>query len=410
MAEMRDMFPGMVNSPVRTFNYVNQKPITVERAIDNKLITVEKRVFTDYILSWGAAILGHNNKFVVSAVEKAVKGGLNFGLNNTYEEALGSLITEGVPSMEMLRFVNSGTEAAMTAIRLARAYTRRDKIIKFSGAYHGHYDSFLVSGGSGLATQSLSISEGLLRDTVSNTIVVEFNDRTAVEKIINDKGSEIAAIIVEPIMANTGVILPVEGYLSFLREITAQNGILLILDEVITGFRFHFGGYQSVVGVTPDLTCLGKIVGGGLPIGVVGGKKEIMQQLAPVGNVYQAGTFSGNPVVCAAGAETLKILKNENIYEYVNRLGAVLNNGLRNFEAGCISSYGAMFSLFFIDRVPKNKRQLANADKEKFAVLYEKLMAADILLPPSPFETAFISAEHSEGDIERLLAVVNACL
>lgn len=406
MAALTNFFPGNVNSPVRSFGYVNLAPFTVKAAQGKTITTTDNEIFTDYILSWGAAILGHNNKFVINAAKKAIESGMNFGLNNIYEEKLAALIKDGFPSIELMRFVNSGTEATMTAIRLARAFTGRSRIIKFDGAYHGHYDSFLVGAGSGLATQSLPMSKGLLKEVVDNTIVADFNDKPAIEDAVKGNKNEIAAIIVEPIMANTGVILPTTGYLSFLRKITEKAGIVLIFDEVITGFRFHFGGYQSISGVNPDLTCLGKIVGGGLPIGVVGGKREIMRQLAPVGDVYQAGTFSGNPVVCAAGAETLKILKNENIYERLNYFGKMLKKEFNGIKEVCLSSFGSMFSIFFMKKIPDKRSDLNNADKDKFVALYKRLLKNGILLPPSPFETAFISAEHQARDIEKMIAVV----
>ncbi len=331
--EAQRYLPGGVNSPVRAFKAVDGQPLFIKRAQGARLYDEDENEFLDYVCSWGAIILGHSHPKVASALKQAVDGGTSFGAPTERETTLAKLITSAVPSVEMVRFVNSGTEATMSALRLARAFTGRDKIVKFAGCYHGHSDGLLARAGSGVITLGLPDSPGVPASYTQNTLVAPYNDLRAVEQLFTASGKEIAAVIVEPVAANMGVVAPRSGFLQGLREITSSSGALLIFDEVITGFRVAYGGAQALYGCTPDLTCLGKIIGGGLPVGAYGGKREIMEMIAPLGPVYQAGTLSGNPLAMAAGIETLKILSQPKTYEQLERKASALENGLTRLAA-----------------------------------------------------------------------------
>ncbi len=399
------IFPGGVNSPVRSFQAVGGEPVFMEQGKGSKIIDADHKEYIDYILSWGPLILGHANKDVLEKVKKTLDKGLSFGTSTGFELELGKLMCDVVPSLEMLRFVNSGTESTMSALRLARAYTDKKKILKFDGCYHGHADMLLVQAGSGVATLSIAGSQGVLDEAIMHTVSVPYNDLDAVKKAIANDPKNFAAIIVEPVAGNMGVVLPKEGFLEGLRAICDEHEIVLIFDEVMTGFRLSLGGAQTRLNITPDLSCFGKVIGGGLPVGAFGGKKEIMQKLAPLGGVYQAGTLSGNPVCMAAGIKTLKLLKEPEVYEKLEYRTQHLTDEMKkrankkNIRL-CINQMGSMFSLFFdVDEV-SNYEQAKKASSKMFIKYFKTMMANAVLLPPSPFESWFVSTAHSERDIE----------
>jgi glutamate-1-semialdehyde 2,1-aminomutase len=412
-AKAKHLIPGGVNSPVRSFNQVNGDPIFIRSAHGAVIQDIDHNKYTDYCLSWGVHILGHTNKKVITQVEEAIWNGTSFGMPTPGETDLAREIVKAVPSIEMLRLVNSGTEAVMSAIRLARGYTGRTKIVKFDGGYHGHVDHLLVSSGSGVATLPSSSSNGVPEAFTSETLSIPFNDTDMVIETFAKHGKDIAAIIVEPVPANMGVILPNTEFLELLRNITTQYGALLIFDEVITGFRSEIGGAQAYFKVTPDLTTLGKIIGGGFPIGAYGGKKEIMQMVAPLGNVYQAGTLAGNPIAVTAGLAVLGELNSPLFYQLLNHKSRdftfwlseiVLNKGIR------INAFQSMFTLFFTENEVKNYEDVKKCDTKRFEKFYKILLNLGIFFSPSQFEANFISAGHSPEDLNKTLEIVHRVL
>lgn len=395
--------PGGVNSPVRAFGAVGGVPRFIDRAEGSHIWDVDGNDFIDYVCSWGPGILGHAHPRVIDAVKKACDKGLTYGAPTAREVEMAELLSEMIPSMASSRLVSSGTEAVMSAIRVARGFTGRDKIVKFEGCYHGHSDGLLVRAGSAALTTSVPNSAGVPKDFTGHTLVASYNDKDSVEKLFAAHKGQIAAVIVEPVAANMGVVLPEEGFLPFLREITKREGALLIFDEVITGFRLAPGGAQSYFGVTPDLTTLGKIVGGGMPIGVYGGRKEIMDRVSPVGPVYQAGTLSGNPIATAAGLETLRILQEDpGIYRRLEKKAERIAQTARREGEGLVSvnQIGSLLSIFFVPNGVKNYEDAVNSDKEDYAEYFHYMLEHGIYLAPSQFEAMFVSDAHSDEDID----------
>lgn len=401
--------PGGVNSPVRAFQSVKRTPLFIEKAKGSKIYDVDGNEYIDYVCSWGPSILGHANRSVVEAVKKACENGLTFGAPTENEYVLAKLISEMVPSMEMTRLVSSGTEAVMSAIRAARGYTNRDMILKFNGCYHGHSDGLLVKAGSGALTQSVPDSKGVPNDYTKNTLIAEYNNEKSVEDLFKEYGDKIAAVIIEPVAANMGVVLPQKGFLQFLRAITIKYGSLLIFDEVITGFRLGPGGAQEYFGVIPDLTTLGKIIGGGMPVGAYGGKKQIMEVVSPVGHVYQAGTLSGNPIATTAGIATLKILKDTpEIYEKIEiQTNKIVNAVKERFQDKvCVNNIGSLMSTFFTSSKVVDFSTAITSDTNKFADYFGYLLENGIYMPPSQFEAMFISNAHTDDDIDKTCDVI----
>lgn len=403
--EAKTLIPGGVNSPVRAFNSVGGSPIFIDRGEGQWIWDVDGNRYLDFLSSWGPLILGHCDKNVERAVKETLSKGFSFGAPTELEVKLAKLVVHSVPSIERVRFVNSGTEAVMSALRLARAFTGKNKIIKFDGCYHGHTDSMLVSAGSGMVAKSASkgVPQGFLNDTIS----IPFNDKKAVEEVFR-KTSDIAAIIVEPVPGNMGVIKPEDGYLKFLREITKKNSALLIFDEVITGFRLSLGGAQELFNITPDLTTLGKVIGGGFPVGAYGGKKEIMDMVAPLGDMYQAGTLSGNPVAMAAGIATLTELVKPGFYKDLNSKSMEfllkLEDGLKDFPV-TINYIGSMFTIFFSEEKVTDYISACKSDSKKFSNYFHKMLNRGINISPSGFETGFISSAMSKGDLEKVTSL-----
>ncbi|MBI4753487.1 glutamate-1-semialdehyde 2,1-aminomutase [Candidatus Desantisbacteria bacterium] len=400
--------PGGVNSPVRAFKAVGGTPRFIDRGNGSKIFDVDENSYIDYICSWGAIILGHAEISVVSAVREAIENGTSFGAATALEVAMAEAIVDAVPSIEQVRLVSSGTEAVMSAIRLARGYTNRNRIIKFEGCYHGHADSMLIKAGSGAATLGIPDSLGIPADIAKYTTVVPYNDLEAVKQVMD---TDVAAIIVEPVCGNMGVVLPQEGFLEGLREITTEYGSLLIFDEVITGFRLSYGGAQQVYGITPDITCLGKIIGGGFPIGAYGGKREIMECISPIGGVYQAGTLSGNPVAVQAGLITLKMLSIIGVYEFLDKHATKLVDGIQKAakKAGVaitINRIASMFSVFFTEAGVTNYQTAMSSDNQKYAAFFNSLLNDGIYLPPSRLEAWFVGLAHTAEDIEQTIAAV----
>ncbi len=407
-SEAVKVIPGGVNSPVRACKSVGADPIFFERGEGAYLLDADGNLYIDYVASWGPLILGHAHPEVVAAVKAAAEGGTSFGAPTWAEVELAQLICECVPSIEKVRLVNSGTEATMSAVRLARGFTGRKKIVKFDGCYHGHADSFLVKAGSGVATLGIPGSPGVPEEIVANTVSLPYNDLAAVRDCFAKMGKEIAAVIVEPIAGNMGVVPPEPGFLEGLREITREHGALLIFDEVITGFRVSLGGAQALYGIEPDLTCLGKIIGGGLPVGAYGGKAEIMDHIAPEGPVYQAGTLSGNPLAVAAGLSTLRVLTRPGTYEKLEELSAWLFEGLS--EAACEAGLevtgnrvGSRMTLFFRGGKVTNFAEAAASDTARYGAFWRAMVERGIYLAPSQFEAAFVSLAHTEEEVELTL-------
>ncbi len=393
--------PGGVNSPVRAFKNVGRTPLFIEKAEGDKIYDADGNQFIDYVCSWGPNILGHANPAVIEAVKKSCDSGLTFGACHKGEIELAELIQKHIPSMEMLRLVNSGTEAVMSAVRAARGFTHRDKIIKFEGCYHGHSDGLLVKGGSGLLTNSIPDSAGVPKGYTETTLLAKYNNRQSVEELFENNRGEIACVLVEPCAANMGVVPPEEGFLQFLRDITKENGALLIFDEVITGFRLSLGGAQQYYGVTPDMTTLGKIVGGGMPLAAYGGKREVMECVAPLGSVYQAGTLSGNPVAVAAGLAMLRELESSpEIYDELDRKSAKIESAMK--KAGMnVNRAGSLLTAFFTDAAVKDYDSAKTADTKRYAEYFSYLLENGIYTAPSQFEAMFVSAAHSDEDIEK---------
>ncbi len=407
--------PGGVNSPVRAFRNVDGEPFFVRRAKGCRLWDVDDRVLIDYVGTWGPAILGHAPQVVVQAVQEAAKDGLSFGIPNMFEVEMARLICEWVPSVEKVRMTSSGTEATMSAIRLARGYTGRERIVKFAGCYHGHVDSLLVSAGSGALTHGRPDSAGVPAALAALTTVVPFNDRAAVEAVFAAQADQIAALILEPVPANAGLYLAEPGFLEFLREITARHGALLIFDEVMTGFRVARGGYQELCGIRPDLSCFGKVIGGGLPVGAFGGRAEIMDMLAPDGPVYQAGTLSGNPLAMVAGLAQLRELERVRGWERLEECGALFEKYVRQALATAGKNYtfhrqGSMFCLFFAEHPVRNVAEAMDQDKAAFRRFFHSCLEGGVYMAPSPFEAGFLSLAHNESDIEETAAVMARAL
>lgn len=409
-AEAVELMPGGVNSPVRAFRAVGMTPPFIAKGEGSRIYDIDGYEYVDYVGSWGPLILGHRHPEVVAALEKTLKEmGTSFGAPTELENELAKMITQAVASIEMVRLVNSGTEATMSAIRVARAFTKREKIVKFAGCYHGHADYFLIQAGSGALTFGVPTSPGVPTGTASNSLVARYNDLESVEKIFHQVGEEIAAVIVEPVAGNMGCVPPRPGFLEGLRDITRKYGALLIFDEVMTGFRVAYGGAQEVYKVQPDLTCLGKIIGGGLPVGAYGGRRDIMELVAPSGPVYQAGTLSGNPLAVTAGLITLKILQRPGVYEALEERGALLEKGLKEKvkEAGVqasINRVGSMFTVFFTSCEVIDYETALTSDVERFARYFRSMLEQGIYLPPSQFEAAFISLAHTYEDVEKTIA------
>ncbi|MFL5591868.1 MAG: glutamate-1-semialdehyde 2,1-aminomutase [Ktedonobacteraceae bacterium] len=413
--EAQELLPGGVNSPVRAFRAVGGSPVFISTAQGPYLYDVDGNRYLDYVQSWGPMILGHAHPKVVEAVVQASKRGFSFGAPTQAENELAGLVIDSMPSIEMIRFVNSGTEATMSALRLARAYTGRNKLIKFSGCYHGHADMLLVQAGSGVATMGLLDSPGVPPEATRNTLIAPYNDSAAVEELFRTYPQEIAAVIVEPVAANMGLVLPLPGFLEKLRELTEEYGALLIFDEVMTGFRVALGGMQERVGITPDLTCLGKIIGGGLPVGAYGGRREIMEQVAPVGTVYQAGTLSGNPLAMAAGIATLTELRKPGQYEELERKSQLLGEGMERVlhETGLGLQFvriGAMLCLYFTPEPVIDYACAKTSDTARFAQYFWHMLAHGIYLPPSQFEACFISLALDDTMIEETVNHVELAL
>lgn len=405
--------PGGVNSPVRAFRSVGGNPIYAKQALGSELETTDGCRLLDYCMSFGPLILGHAHPSVVTAVQQAVMRGTSYAVTTEAEIEMAELIISAIPSMERVRLVSSGTEACMTAIRIARGFTGRDKILKFSGCYHGHADNMLVKAGSGVAGIASASSAGVPPGCVADTLVARYNHLEDVDALLDEHGENIAAIIVEPVAANAGLILPHSGFLAGLRERANKVGALLIFDEVITGFRFIFGGYQNICGIKPDITCLGKIIGGGMPVGAVGGRADIMERLAPLGDVYQAGTLSGNPVSVAAGLATLRWLKDNPPYRDLELKTSCVVVPLRMMALRVgiditTPMIGSIFSVFFGDHIVRDFDDVMKADKDKYVRAFHTLLSRNVYIPPSPFEVCFLSISHTEQQVNYTIAAWEA--
>ena len=407
--EAQEFIPGGVNSPVRAFKAVGDHPVFIEKAEGSKLYDADGNAYVDYICSWGPMLLGHQPEAVTKAVQEALLKGSTYGAPTAAEVEIAKLIVDAVPSVEMVRMVNSGTEATMSAIRLARGYTKRNKLVKFEGCYHGHADHLLIKAGSGALTFGVPSSPGVPESIASETLSATYNDLDSVKKLFAEYPDQIAAVIVEPVAGNMGLIPPVEGFLEGLREVTAEYGALLIFDEVISGFRASFGGAQKVFNIMPDITCLGKIIGGGLPVGAYGGKKEIMQHVAPVGPVYQACTLSGNPLAMAAGIATLKELAKPGVYETIEAKAKQLAEGVQAAaeKAGVpvsINHSASLLTVFFTGEKVDSYAAAMTSDTAKFKVFFQSMLNQGVYLPPSQFECWFVSLAHTDEDIEKTIA------
>ena len=407
--------PGGVNSPVRNFSKVGGNPRFIRRGAGSKVYDIDGNRYIDYVASWGPLILGHADSRVIEAIKGTMVNGTSFGAPTTQETELAEIIVNAVPSIEKVRMVSSGTEATMSAIRLARGYTGRDKVIKIEGCYHGHVDSLLAEAGSGVATFGLPECEGIPSDFTRHTLVVPFNDVDAVRRTIEAHPNQIACLILEPIMGNMGIIPPRDGYLNELREITSEHGVVLIFDEVITGFRVAYGGAQSLYGVTPDMTCLGKIIGGGMPVGAYGGKEEIMRHIAPEGDVYQAGTLSGNPLAMSAGIAALNALAEPGVYEQLENRASQLADGLqdatnRHSIDAFHSRVGSMLMLFFTDAEVGDAQGARTSDTERYSRYFGELLERGVYVAPSQFEAGFVSLAHSESDVDATVRAANEAL
>ncbi len=408
----KTLMPGGVSSPVRAFSSVGGQPIVFDKVEGSHVWDVDGNEYIDYVGTWGPAICGHAHPEVIKALHETLEKGTSFGAPCVQENILAEMVINAVPSIEMVRFVNSGTEACMATLRLMRAYTGRDKVIKFQGCYHGSGDMFLVQAGSGVATLGLPDSPGVPKAATSNTLAAPYNDLEAVKKLFADHPGEISGVILEPVVGNSGFVAPDAGFLEGLREVTADNGALLVFDEVMTGFRISYGGAQEKFGVTPDLTTLGKIIGGGLPVGAYGGRKEIMEVVAPAGPMYQAGTLSGNPLAMTAGIKTLELLQRPGVYEQLDRVTKKLTDGLKDIakkrgQEVSVGQISAMFGLFFTDRPVHNFEDAKTSDLGKFARYHRGMLEQGIYLAPSQFEAGFTSLAHTEEDIDKTLAAAD---
>ena len=411
----KQLIPGGVNSPVRAFRAVGRAPLFIRQAEGARITDVDGNSYIDYVGSWGPMILGHAHPVVVEAIREAASRGTSYGAPTELEIDLAGEISAAFPSIERVRLTSSGTEAAMSAIRLARGFTGRDRIVKFEGCYHGHSDSLLVKAGSGLATFGTPDSAGVPADFARNTVVVPYNDPTVLRRIFEEQGSDIACVIIEPVAGNMGCVPPAHGYLEAVRDITVRHGALLIFDEVITGFRLAYGGAQQFYGVRPDLTCLGKIIGGGLPVGAFGGRADVMDRIAPLGPVYQAGTLSGNPLAVTAGLAMLRLLRDANPYEELERRSAKLERGFRDAasEAGIASSVnriGSMLTGFFTDGPVTDWPGAKMSDTDRYGHFFRLMLEHGIYLAPSQFECAFVSFAHTDEMIEKTIEAVRSSM
>ncbi|KJU87776.1 glutamate-1-semialdehyde-2,1-aminomutase [Candidatus Magnetobacterium bavaricum] len=401
----QQLIPGGVNSPVRAFKSVGGNPLFIARAQGCKVYDVDDNAYIDYVLSWGPMILGHAHPAVVEAIKKAVENGTSYGAPTALEVELAELVLRLYPSMDKVRFVNSGTEATMSAIRAARAFTKKDKVVKFDGCYHGHADGLLVKAGSGATTLSIPTSPGVPQSFAAATITLPFNDVNAIETVITQQHKEIACIILEPVIGNIGCVLPGEGFLQRLRDLSTRYDIVLIFDEVMTGFRVALGGAQALYGITPDMTSLGKVIGGGLPVGAYGGRREIMALIAPEGAVYQAGTLSGNPIAMTAGIKTLRLLLEDGVYDRLEQTAQALQEGLidASLRAGTNTKFyrvGTMFCQYFTNEEVFDYDTALKADTQRYGRFFRLMLQEGIYLAPSQFEAGFISLAHSGNDIE----------
>jgi len=402
--QAQNLFPGGVNSPVRAFRGVGGQPLFIQRGEGANLYDVDGNRYTDYVLSWGPLITGHAHPVVVDAIQRAAYLGTSYGAPSPLELELAQRIMDFMPNLEMLRFVNSGTEATMSALRLARAYTRRDKIIKFNGCYHGHADMLLVQAGSGVATLGLPDSPGVPAETAAATLVAEYNDLESVEAVFRNYPKQIAGVIVEPVAGNMGVVPPSPSFLQGLRRLTEEHGALLIFDEVMTGFRVHPGGAQTLFGIVPDLTTLGKVIGGGLPVGAYGGRREIMQMVAPSGSMYQAGTLSGNPLAMSAGIAALSLIRSPKVWQEMETRAQQLEDGFAAAAARAgipirQTRVGTMFTTFFTETQPTSWETVKTADKARFGRFFHAMLSQGVYLAPSQFEAGFLSIMHDDSVI-----------
>lgn len=412
--QARTVIPGGVNSPVRAFRSVGADPLFIKKAYGSSIVDEDDNILTDFVGSWGPMIVGHSHPTVINAVKTALENGSSFGAPTELETKLAEMVIDAVPSIEMVRMVSSGTEATMSAIRLARGFTSRDKILKFSGCYHGHSDSLLVKAGSGAATFGVPDSPGVPADVARHTITAEYNSLGSVRSLVASNKDVIACVIVEPVAGNMGTVPPDQGFLEGLRQICTEEGIILIFDEVMSGFRVAYGGAQELYDVTPDMTTLGKIIGGGLPVGAFGGKKEIMEKLSPSGGVYQAGTLSGNPLAMTAGIATLQLLQQPGFYSDLEAKSRYLAEGIAKAAASAgypiySTRVGSMFCAFFTAGEVHNWSEASACDTKAFATYFRAMLEEGIYLAPSQYETAFVSAAHTEADIERTIAAAFKC-
>jgi glutamate-1-semialdehyde 2,1-aminomutase len=414
-AAAQNLMPGGVSSPVRAFKSVGGQPIVFDRVNGAYIWDVDGNKYIDYVGTWGPAICGHAHPEVITALHTALEKGTSFGAPCILENILAEMVIDAVPSIEMVRFVNSGTEACMAVIRLMRAFTNREKIIKFEGCYHGHADMFLVKAGSGVATLGLPDSPGVPKSVTSNTLTAPYNDLEAVKALFQQNPDQIAGVILEPVVGNAGFITPDAGFLEGLRELTHEHKALLVFDEVMTGFRIAYGGAQEKFGITPDLTTMGKVIGGGLPVGAYGGRRDIMSMIAPAGSVYQAGTLSGNPLAMTAGIKTLELLQKPGTYDYLERMTGKLANGLVKIaqetgHAACGGHISAMFGLFFTAGPVHNYEDAKKCDTAKFGRFHRGMLEHGIYLAPSQFEAGFTSLAHTDEDIDQTLAAAKEVL
>ena len=410
------VIPGGVNSPVRAFKSVGREPVFITRANGSKMWDTDGNMYIDYIGSWGPMLLGHAHPDVIEAVRQAIEGGLSFGAPVETEVQIAELICDMVPSIDVVRMVNSGTEATMSAVRLARAYTKREKVIKFEGCYHGHADSFLIKAGSGALTLGSPDSPGVTKGTAQDTLIAQYNDIESVKTLFENNKDSVAAVILEPVAGNMGCVPPAETFLKDLRNLCTQNNALLIFDEVMTGFRLARGGAQELFGIIPDLTALGKIIGGGMPVGAFGGKREIMELISPSGPVYQAGTLSGNPITMASGYATLQHIKNNpDLYDNLEKKGSAIEDGIGSIiqKKGyplTANRVGSMFTLFFTDKQVSDFATASSSDKEKFGAYFGSMLEQGVYIAPSQFEAGFISIAHNDNDIEKTVSAAEVAL